>query len=111
MGFANVVYPLVTGDKLECIYINMDSHVLKNYKSRKKTINTEQIQLADKRYVSSVYFHTLFLFVIAKNQQYKLLRNEKDADLSEFLRDIFNSHYAEFLLNFGTDSLMESMNM
>ena len=111
MGYDKVVYPLVTGDKLECIYINMDSHVLKTYKSRRKTINAEQLQIADKRYISSVYFHTLFLFIIAKNQQYKLSRNDKDADLTDFLKDIFNSHYAEFLLNFGTDSLMESLNL
>lgn len=111
MGFSTIMHPLVEGDKLDSIYINMDSHVLKTFKSKIKTITEEQIELADKKYLSSVYFHSLFLFTIAKQKKYDILQDEKDVELSEFLKDIFSSYYSEFLLNFGTEELMASLSI
>jgi len=60
MSYQTIVHPLVEGDTLESIYINMDSSVLKDYKSRLKA--EESFELADKRYITAVYFHTLFLY-------------------------------------------------
>jgi hypothetical protein len=70
MGYHTVMYPLVSGDNLEKIYINMESKVLKNFKSKIKNPNEQQLEIADKKYITSVYFHTLFLYSITKNRKY-----------------------------------------
>jgi len=109
MGFNTIMHPYIEEDRLDTIFINMDSSVLKSYKSKIKTITEEQIELADKKYLSSVYFHTLFLFTIAKQKKYDVIQDEKEIELTDFLKDIFSSHYTEFLLNFGTDELMSAL--
>jgi len=113
MSYDDVMHPVLEGDTLETIYINMDCSVLKNYKSKQKRISPEQVQLADRRYITSVYFHTLFLYVINKQKQYHVYQvhgeDEKNIELDEYLRSLFESHYAEFLLNFGTSELMEGL--
>jgi hypothetical protein len=111
MDFNTVVFPLVTGEQLEAIYINMDSHILKAHKGRIKAITEEQIKLADKKYISSVYFHTLFLFAIAKQRNYSMKQGDHERDLGDFLKDMFSSSYSEFLLNFGTEQLMASLDV
>ncbi len=111
MDFDTVMHPLVTGEQLEAIYINMDSHVLKSHKGRIKAITEEQIKLADKKYISSVYFHTLFLFAIARNRNYSMKQGDNEKDITDFLKDIFSSSYSEFLLNFGTEQLMASLDL
>jgi hypothetical protein len=111
MDYNTVVHPLVTGELLEAIYINMDSHVLKTHKGRIKAITEEQIKLADKKYISSVYFHTLFLFAIAKSRNYSVRQGETERDITDFLKDVFSSSYSEFLLNFGTEQLMASLEL
>lgn len=106
----DVMHPLVDGDQqLEKIYINMNSSVLMNYVSSKKNIGVEQKELAHKKYISSVYFHTIFLYTITKNKGFSLTKGEESIDLDEYLKDVFSSYYSEFLLNFGTDELMDSM--
>ena len=108
-----VMHPMVEGEKLERIYINMDSTVLKNFKSKTRNPNEEQLKLADQKYITSVYLHTLFLYTVTKNRKYKVVRERENGDLdngvdlSEYLKDLFESHYAEFVLNFGSDSLMQ----
>ena len=111
MGFANIMYPLVEGDQLDTIYINMDSAVLKTHKSKIRSITEEQIELADKKYISSIYFHTLFLFSIAKQKKYDVMQEDKEIDLSDFLEGIFSSYYTDFLLNFGTEELMSALSI
>jgi hypothetical protein len=111
MDYNTVVHPVVTGEQLEAIYINMDSHVLKSHKGHIKSITEEQIKLADKKYISSVYFHTLFLFAIAKSRNYSVKQGENEKDLTDFLKDVFSSSYSEFLLNFGTEQLMASLEL
>jgi hypothetical protein len=111
MEFNTVVYPYVNGEQLETIYINLDSHVLKSHKGHIKSITEEQIKLADKKYISSVYFHTLFLFAIAKSRNYSVKQGEHEKDITDFLKDIFSSAYSEFLLNFGTEQLMASLEL
>ena len=106
MDHSTIMYPMTNGKELERIYINMDSTVLKNFKSRTRSPNEEQLQLADQKYIAPVYFHTLFLYTITKNLKYKFAQEEdtgdSDVELDDYLKDLFESHYAEFLLNFST---------
>ena len=114
MNYAVVMHPLVEGDKLEAIFINMDSGVLKNFKSKKRNPSEEQNELANRQYISRVYYHTLFLYLISKNRHYAFSQangtaNKDDVELTDYLKDLFQSHYAEFLLNFETTALMEGL--
>ena len=114
MDYNTVMHPSVgEEDKLECIFINMDSNVLKTFKTKSKNPSTESLELADKRYVTSVYFHTLFLYTITQKRKYKISRiedeTEKSMDIPEYLKDLFMSYYSEFLLNFGIEELMNSL--
>ena len=109
-----VMHPFVEGDELSNIYINMSSRVLKKFKSKKQRLSEEQNQLADRRYITSVYFHTLFLYVINKKKNYSITQmngngNEDYIDLTDYLKDLFQSYYAEFLLNFEISELMEGL--
>ncbi len=112
MDYSTVMYPMVNGEKLEAIYINMDSTVLKNFKSKTRNPNEEQLGLADQKYIAPVYFHTLFLYTITKNLKYKFTQEEdtddSDVELDDYLTDLFESHYAEFLINFSiSDGFMQ----
>lgn len=114
MDFGTVIHPQLEGDVLETIYINMDSSVLKNYKSGIRNLTVEQNQLADRRYISSVYFHTLFLYVINRQRQYGISRTREnqepeEIDLADYLKDLFSSHYAAFLMNFGMGELVDAL--
>jgi hypothetical protein len=109
MDHSTVMHPFVEGDRLNTIFINMDSHVLKTYKSKIRT--EDQLQTADKKYVSSVYFHTLFLFAIIKKRQYLVQFDGKEIDVEDFLKGIFESYYSEFLLNFGIEQLIASLDI
>lgn len=114
MDYKTVICPYVKGENLECIYINMDSNVLKSFKSKYKNINEKQMKLAEDKYISSVYFHTLFLYTITKNKKYKIVQEENgrdnDIDIEKYIKDLFESYYSEFILNFGgTNELMFGM--
>lgn len=114
MDWNTVMYPLVSGDNLEKIYINMDSNVLKHYKSKTKNPNAEQLAFADRKFISSVYFHTLFLYSITKNRKYRIFREtdgkETDIELETYLKDLFESYYSEFILNFGgAEEMMQGL--
>lgn len=108
MGYDTVMYPLGKGDsELERVYINMDSNVLKSFKSKTKHPNEQQIKMAENKYISSVYFHTLFLYTITKNRGYQItkqLENKSEpepVDVGEYLKDIFDNFYSTFILNYG----------
>ena len=110
MDFEDVMYPQVNGDgNLEKIFINMDSRVLRNYFSKQSSLSVENKELAEKKYISSVYFHTIFLFSITKNRKYELKQGDRPVDVGDYLKDVFNSYYGEFLLNFGSEQLMASL--
>ena len=115
MDHSVVMHPLVDeDDKLEKIYINMDSSVLKNFMSKKRNPTSEQRELANRQYFSRVYYHTLFLYIITKNRKYEVGRlnggeDYEDVDLNEYLVDVFNSHYAEFLLSFETNKILDQL--
>ncbi|MBE9048610.1 hypothetical protein IQ255_30245 [Pleurocapsales cyanobacterium LEGE 10410] len=113
MDWQKVMYPMASGDTLQEIYINMDSNVLRNFKSKLK--DQDQLNVADRKYIASVYFHTLFLYTITKNRRYEINRKDKDGqpepvDVGTYLQDIFESYYSEFILNFGgMEELMASL--
>ena len=110
----SVMYPFVEGDKLDTIFINMDGRIFKSYKSKLKT--EDQIITANRRYLSAVYFHTIFLYMITKNQNYIIKKardnpndGDEDIDLPDYLVDLFNTYYSEFLLNFEMTALLETL--
>jgi hypothetical protein len=110
MDFDVVMHPLLNEEgNLERIFINMDSAVLRNYFSKQSGLSVENKELAEKKYISSVYFHTIFLFSITKNRNYELKRDNKEVDLGDYLKDVFSSYYGDFLLNFGAEQLMASL--
>ena len=108
-----VMHPLVEGDVLTTIYVNMDSTVLLNHRS--KIATAEAISIAERRYISAVYFHTLFLYMITRNRKYEIVRQrdgdqtDEPVDLTEYLKDLFQSYYAEFLLNFEVQELVAAL--
>lgn len=111
MDYPNIMHPHIENDKLDKIFINMDSNVLKSFKSKYR--GEKQLLMADKKYITSVYFHTLMLYAITKQKKYTFNKTENGedvpADLTEYLKDIFESHYSNFLLNFGMGELMQSL--
>ena len=115
MDYSVVMHPLVDEeDKLEKIYINLDSRVLKDFKSKNRNPSEEQRELADRQYISRVYYHTLFLYAISRNRKYAISKlngheNYDDVELTDYLKDVFESHYADFLLSFETSALMEGL--
>jgi len=115
MDWGTVMFPVAEGNTLKEILINMDSTVLHNFKSKYRRASQEQLEIADRKYITSVYFHTLFLYTITKNRKYEVHRrdaegNEEHVVIEDYLRDIFESYYSEFILNFGgMEELMDSI--
>lgn len=111
MDYGVVVHPFIDEDKLSRIYINVDSTVLRDFKGSAKS--SDAGELAERRYISAVYFHTLFLFATTKSRKYDLQQGEgearRDVELSDYISDLFSSSYAQFLLNFETADLLEAM--
>lgn len=98
-------------DELEKIFINMDSSLLRTYKS--KFDGDEALRVADNKYVAQVYFHSLFLFSIFKQKNYNFSLNDNnnsEKTLEEVLQDLFKSSYGEFLIRFGgTEELINAI--
>ena len=112
MDHSVVVSPLVEGDALSEVYINMDSKVWLSY--RAKLAKEEAITVAEKRYVSAVYFHTLFLYTITKNRKYLIAtqresEDEQPVEITDYIADLFQTFYAQFLLNFDTQELVAAL--
>ena len=107
-----VVHPLVDDESLSAVYINMDSNVWLSH--RTSLVKEEAITVAEKRYVSAVYFHTLFLYTITKNRKYSIVgqrepEGERNVDVTEYIADLFQTFYAQFLLNFDTQELVAAL--
>lgn len=109
MDYGNILYILPDeNEKIEAIYINLDSTILKNHKS--KINSTELREKAEKEYIVKVYFHTLFLYTINKNNKYRINNdNSEDIGISEYIQKLFESRYASFLINFKMDHLIDKM--
>jgi len=107
MDHSQILHPFVDNDKLEQMFINMESSVLLNHKKKLKT--EEQIKLADRKYISSVYFHALFLYTISKKKKIEIRQDNKDMEIEEYIKEVFSTFYSEFLLNFGLEELMDTI--
>ena len=106
-----VVHPLVNSESLSDVYINMDSNVWLSHRS--KLAKEEAIIVAEKRYVSAVYFHTLFLYTITQNRNYGVTQghgeDQRHVETTEYISDLFQTFYAQFLLNFDTQELISAL--
>ena len=110
MDYDNIMYIYSSdGEKLEKIYINLDSTVLKNHRS--KFNSSELKEKAEKEYIAKVYFHTLFLYSINKNSKYRILKGEQgeELEINEYLQSIFEHQYTSFLINFNMNELIDNM--
>ncbi|MBK1442678.1 hypothetical protein JHJ32_21945 [Parapedobacter sp. ISTM3] len=110
ISYETVMVPQVSDGNLESVVINMDSKVLKDFKSQCKS--QEQLDVAERKYISSVYFHTLFLYTITKNRQYSIKRGEngeEPVEVESYLQDLFSSYYSAFILNFSTNDLLQGI--
>ena len=105
------VHPAVDGEVLTSVYVNMESTVFLNYRS--KLSSQEQIEVAERRYLSSVYFHVLFLYTITQKRGFSLRSTVADGDepveIVDYLRDLFANDYANFLLNFEMEELIAAL--
>ncbi|MCY4161992.1 MAG: hypothetical protein OXE77_09035 [Flavobacteriaceae bacterium] len=109
-----VMVPQIDGTNLDAIYVNMDSTVLKKFKSKHKNPSQDQILTIEKKYYTSVYFHVLFLYTITQNRGYVIKRgneqnDEKDVLLENYLMDLFEQNYASFILNYEMEELIKNM--
>jgi len=115
MNVDTVMVPQAKGETLEKIYVNMESHVLMNFKSKNKNPNQEQLEISNRKYYTSVYFHTLFLYTITQNRKYKIFQEQENksepdsVDIAFYLKDVFDHYYSDFLLNFQMEQLIESL--
>ncbi|HEA29570.1 MAG TPA: hypothetical protein ENH91_06190 [Leeuwenhoekiella sp.] len=106
-NYKTVMIPEAQGETLTRIFVNMDSTVLKTFKSKYKNPNQEQLEFSSRKYFTSVYFHTLFLYTITKNRGYQIMQNiegkddPEHVDLGQYLKDLFDNYYSTFILNFG----------
>jgi len=107
MDFKTAMVPEAEGDNLKRIFVNMESNVLMNFKTKFKNPNADQIELANRKYYTSVYFHTLFLYMITKSKGYEIAQKvegktqPEPVDLGNYLKDVFDNYYSTFILNFG----------
>ncbi|MFH1949611.1 MAG: hypothetical protein ABIJ02_10375 [Pseudomonadota bacterium] len=113
MSYNNILYIYSSdGEKLEKIYINLDSTTLKNHKSK---LNSNELrEKAEKEYIAKVYFHTLFLYSINKNSKYKISKHsegnsEEYIEINEYIQNLFENQYTSFLINFNMNDLIDTM--
>lgn len=108
MDHNKVVHLLVDSDKLEKIYINMDSYVFKKFNHKDKNPSEEKVKLNKDNYLMTVYYHALFMFAITKKEEITMQQEKNQAqnsiEINEYIENLFSNHkaqYAEFLLNFN----------
>lgn len=114
MDYDTVMAPYAEGNDLKRIYVNMDSRVLIEYKNRIKNPNAEQLAVADRKYYTYVYFHSLFLYMITKNRGYSISMSKEgrpeEVDIGSYIKDLFDTYYSSFILTFGgTEELMQGL--
>lgn len=111
MNYDTVIVPIAEGDKLTEIYVNLDSRVFLSHRSKLKS--EDQIMTAQKKYIASVYFHSLFLYMITKKKSYTLSVQKdgkpEDITVDQFISDVFENYYSDFLLNFGMEQLITAL--
>jgi hypothetical protein len=107
MDNSSVMAAEAEGDVLKTIYVNMESGVLMNFKKQFKNPNENQLELANRKYYTAVYFHTLFLYTITKKKGYEINQRKdgqetgETVDIATYLKDVFDNYYSAFILSFG----------
>lgn len=109
-----VVYPTMGEEKVEQIFINMDSTVFTKMRDEQKGQSEEGYEHLRTRYIASMYLHALLLCGGTSLQGYSISKpdpkqmDEIEAiDISQFVSEIFSRGYAEFLLRFGTEDILD----
>ena len=83
---------------VEGIVINMDSFVLQNFLSKNKIRSENGIDKMTKKYYTSIYLHSLFLYsIFHKMQKEKGIENFKEVEIDDFISKLIKP-YANFLL-------------
>lgn len=97
------VVKIIKGDEdqeniVEAIVVNMDSNTFKNFIVKNKINNTKQLEIITKKYYTSIYFHSLFLYSIFF-QMNKDKENDhiKGVDVEDFVASLIKP-YSNFLL-------------
>jgi hypothetical protein len=114
-GHEMVMHPVAEGDTLKMILINMDSTVWMDFRAGLgKSPTEDQLTVSQRRYIASVYFHTLFLYMIMKTRGYQVQRQQAEGEptaveVDDYLKDVFQSYYADFLMRFNMSSLVEAL--
>ena len=108
MDYNKVVHLFIDNEKLEKIYINMDSSVFKKFNHKDKNPSEEKLKSNKENYLMTVYCHALFMFAITKKEGVTMLKEKNQAqnsmEIDEYIENLFSNHkaqYAEFLLNFN----------
>ncbi len=112
-----VVYPVMEGDRIEKIVINMDSRVLASYRAEYPNADESRLRVMDSRYIASMYLHTLLLGGGMAARSYKVKQPDQtstdpepeDVDVADFISTLFSDGYAEFLMRFGLDKVLETL--
>ena len=55
-----------------------------------------------------MYSYTILLYAITKAHKYNVVQeDDTDTELGSYLKDLFANYYAEFILNYGADEIMQ----
>ena len=111
MSHDTVVKTVSEGDQLSDIVINMNSRAFLNFRTSLKS--EEQYNFVERRYISAVYFHCLFIYATTAGLKYKLTSTtdgkEQEVDVGDYVAELFQQSYAQFLLNFDTSEIIDAI--
>jgi len=82
---------------------------LRAYKS---TLDGEnKLRIADNKYVSQIYFHTLFLYAILRQRNYTFSLGSSDSEtektIDEVLQDLFKTRYGGVFIEIRRDGRVD----
>jgi len=111
-----VVYPLMADGRVDAVFINMDSAVLERMRTERRGESEEQYRILTNQYIASMYLHTIVVCGGMSGAGYTMRKPDaeqkgaqSEVDLSDFVTDLFSGGYADFLLRFGSRSLLDAL--
>ncbi|MDE3269980.1 MAG: ATP-binding protein [Pseudomonadota bacterium] len=109
MDHNTVVRLLVDNDKLDEIYINMDSSVFKNFNHKDKNPSEEKLKINEQNYTMTVYYHALFMFTITKQEKVMMSKDGESGsvEIEDYIENLFSNHYVEFLLGLNEEKIRQ----
>ena len=97
----SIIHILTSENKVDAIAVNMDSHILKKYIS-KKSKGQKDLEVMKNHYITQIYSHGLFLFnAIEKNKK------SSDKDSAELVSNIFKTYGQALLYLNLTEELLK----